>query len=76
MFYYTKASELELASVEIKSLLSAEIIQEIVSAIPEEWLIDESSDLTPTERRNAYAEFLESRLSKIDLLAKNASDAR
>jgi hypothetical protein len=71
-----KATELELASAEIKRLVNFEIIQDIVSIIPEEWLMDESSELTPAERRNAYAEFLQSRLSKIDLLAKNASDAR
>jgi hypothetical protein len=71
-----KATELELASAEIKRLVNFEIIQDIVSIIPEEWLMDKSSELTPTERRDAYTEFLQSRLSKIDLLAKNASDAR
>ena len=66
---------LEIAE-EIKSQLSNDIIQDIITAIPDDWLIDESSAMTPDERRAAYVEFLNTKLAKIDLLAKEAADAK
>ncbi len=71
-----RADNLNAAAVEIKSVLDKNKIVEIVSKIPEEWLFDESDPLTPDEMRSAYIEFITSRLSKIDVLAKEAEDAR
>ena len=71
-----RANNLSEAVTEIQSLVDKNKIVEIVSKIPEEWLFDESDPLTPDEMREAYIEFLVSRLSKIDLLAKEAEDAR
>ena len=51
-------------------------ITEIVSLIPEGWLLDESNTLSPDEMRAAYIEFLVSRLNQIDVLAKEANDAK
>ena len=70
------ATQLAEASEDIQRLLRSGIIHEIVSHIPEDWLAEESNSLTADEMRAAYAEFLNKRLSKIDLLAKEASDAR
>jgi len=39
-------------------------------------LEEESDDLSPADKRAAYLEFLQSRLEKIDFLAKEAADAR
>lgn len=60
----------------IKQVIDKDKISEIVALIPEDWLIEESIDLTPTEMRAAYVEFLSSKLNKIDLLAKEAQDAK
>ena len=66
---------LEMAT-EIKQALSTEVIQDIIHNIPDDWLMDESSEMTPDERRSAYVEFLNTKLAKIDLLAKEAADAK
>lgn len=71
-----RANDLSEASKEIQDLIDTNKITEIVTLIPEDWLIDESTALTTAEIRAAYIEFLSSRLNKIDLLVKEASDAK
>lgn len=71
-----RADNLEQAAAEIKTLVNEQVIQNIIAAIPEDWLTDKSSDLTPTERRAAYVTFLLAKLNNIDSLAKEAVDAR
>ncbi len=71
-----KATQLEQASKEITADLSTSHIAEIISLIPDEWLIEEADKYTPAERRVIYSEFLNNRLSMIELLTKEASDAR
>lgn len=70
------ATQLPEAAKEIKALLSGDKIEEIVAKIPEDWLTDASDPLNPDEMRAAYVEFILSRLNKIDLLVKEAEDAR
>ena len=41
-----------------------------------QWLEEEESPLSPGEKRAAYIEYLQSRLNKLDSLAKAAADAR
>ena len=71
-----RASLLDEASKVIISALNSDTIEDIVSKIPEDWLINESDMLSPNEMRNAYIEYLNSRLLKIDSLVKEAKDAR
>jgi len=71
-----RSDHLKEASNEIKELLDEDKIKEIISLIPEDWLIDESTSLSELEMRNAYIEFLISRLNKIELLAKEAINAK
>ena len=71
-----KATKLSQAAVEIKEALTEANVNEIVSVIPEDFLIDESTDLSPDEIRAAYIEYINSRLSQIDVLVKEAEDAR
>ena len=71
-----KAGHLEEAAAAIKQSIDRDKITAIVSLIPEDWLEEESISLTPAEMRNAYVEFLSSKLNKIDLLAKEAADAK
>ena len=70
------ATQLKEASKEIQHLINQDNILEIVSTIPEDWLISEIDTMTTTEKREAYNEFLNLRFSKIDLLVKEAEDAR
>lgn len=70
------AKQLKDAAKEIKRLLNLEKIKEIVSVIPEEWLMDDADSLTSTEMREAYVEFITTRFNKIDSLVKEAEDAR
>jgi len=71
-----RANNLEAAAIEIKTKIDQNKIEEIVSTIPEEWLIEPSNISEPDELRAAYAEFLRTRIANIDLLVKEASDAR
>ena len=71
-----KATHLKEAAVEIKDLLNATKITEIISNIPEDWFISESDTMSSDDMRAAYIEFINSRYSKIDLLVKEAEDAR
>jgi hypothetical protein len=71
-----RADNLTEAKEEIKQLVTQGTIREIVSAIPEDWLMEESNPLTPDEMRKAYVDFLCAKLNNIDTLAKEASDAR
>jgi hypothetical protein len=71
-----RANQLIEASKDIQLALDKDKITEIVSLIPEDWLIDKSSPLTTSEMRKAYMDFLLSRINKIDLLAKEAADAK
>ena len=71
-----RANNLTEASNEIQQLITVEKIKEIVSLIPEDWLLEESMPLTTSEMRGAYVEFLNSKLNMIDLLVKEALDAK
>jgi len=71
-----RAEHLEEASEEIKKALSKNKIEEIVALIPEDWLVQEGGELSPTEIREIYIQFLCSKMDKIDILTKEAVDAR
>ncbi|NND32099.1 MAG: aminotransferase class I and II [Saprospiraceae bacterium] len=71
-----KASMLTDASVEIRQLINRDIIQEIISKIPDDWLHEDNSAMTAEEKREAYIVFLVDRWLDIDSLTKEAEDAR
>lgn len=70
------ANQLHEAATILKQKLTPEIISNIVFNIPEEWLIEETDELTPNAKRKAYVEILCSKISRIDELVKEALDAR
>lgn len=70
------ATNLQEAAKEIQEFLDQDKIIEIVSKIPEDWLLSESDSLSPTEMRAAYIKFINTKISMIDLLVKEAADAR
>lgn len=66
------ASELGSAAAELRAMLSAETIEEIVSLVPEVWL----SEGDAGEQREIYAKFLMSRLAAADIFLEEAVNAR
>lgn len=72
----SKATSLQKASDEIKEIINSDVIAEIVSKIPEDWLLNEGDFLNPDEMRTAYITFLNAKLLMIDELVKEAEDAR
>ncbi len=71
-----KANHLPEAAQAIKNSLNETVIENIINSIPDNWLEEEGSEFTIEEKRQAYTTFLMSRLSKIDLLTKEALDAK
>ncbi|WNJ20271.1 HipA family kinase [Pontibacter sp. G13] len=71
-----RATQLDAALEEIQSKITRQTLEDIVAAIPEDWLWEDFDPVTPEERRNVYVEFLDIRRRKLDLLAKEAEDAR
>lgn len=71
-----KASELDAARDALGEALSPELIKAIVALIPDEWLEDEGSTMTPAEKREVYTRYLSIRLENLDSLTKEAEDAR
>ena len=72
----SKATKLSDAVSIIKEQLSSDLITEIIDALPDDWLIEDNSPLSPAAKRQAYKQVLLSRVNKIDVLAKEAADAR
>lgn len=70
------ADHLTEAAREIRQSVDQNAIEEIISLIPEDWLTEESNVLAPHEKRAAYTDFLNAKLANIELLAKEAADAR
>lgn len=72
----TQASELKIAAQDILGVLDTNTIGNIISSIPDDWLTSESDSLSITDMRAAYLEYLQAKISMIDLLVKEAEDAR
>ncbi|MBO3098396.1 HipA family kinase [Gelidibacter pelagius] len=71
-----QATQLPAAAKSIELSLLPEKIVDIIASIPEDWLIHEGETLTPDEMRAAYILYLTTKLSMIDVLAKEAQNAR
>jgi len=71
-----KATELHLVNTEFRSLLTKEVIRAIVSFIPDEWLADEPTFDTIEQHRQAYTQFLETRIAHSDFFVNEAQHAR
>ncbi|MCC9138369.1 HipA family kinase [Pontibacter silvestris] len=71
-----QASELDKADAAFRAILNAERISSIVSLIPDEWLLGDSPFESASEHRQAYAQFLETRLANSEIFVKEAQHAR
>lgn len=72
----SQASQLEWADQEAKKILSEERIQEIVSLIPEEWLMEDDAFESADEFRQGYATFISTRMANSAIFIKEAQNAR
>jgi hypothetical protein len=70
------ASELEKVNNELKAIFSKELIRHIISLIPDEWLENEQEFKSNEEHRDAYLEFLETRIAHSEIFVKEANHAR
>lgn len=71
-----QANGLKQAALEIKKALNEEHIREIIACIPEDWLLSDSDTMSPKEIRAAYVKFINAKLTMLDILVKEAEDAR
>ena len=71
-----QASELDTANQKLKSLLTPQVLQNIVNLIPQEWLEWEGYEQTAEEIRAIYFQFLTARLTQAEVFTKTAQDAR
>jgi hypothetical protein len=71
-----QASELEAVNAEFRARLTPEHIQAVVSLIPGEWLTDEPAFEDAGQHRQAYAQFLNTRIANSDFFVNEAQHAR
>ena len=71
------ASELDAVDKEFRALLTDEVINDILSLVPDEWLKGGDAPFATTqEHRQAYAQFLITRIAHSQTFVKAAQDAR
>ena len=71
-----KASLLEEVNQSFRSLLTPSDIRNVISLVPDEWLLTDSPFSSVNEHKRAYAQFLESRVKNSDLFVTEAQHAR
>jgi len=71
-----QASMLDAVDKEFRNILSKEIIHDIVFLIPDEWLGNEAAFQTVNEHRQAYIQYLETRIANSEIFTKEAMHAR
>ncbi len=71
----SQATQLEEADRLCREVLTNEKIREIVDMIPDEWLLWESQNELPDQKRSVYFEFLVRRLNHSEQFIKEAQDA-
>jgi hypothetical protein len=70
------ASAIEDADARLAPRVTAELIREVLGFVPDEWLASEPRFASPQEHREAYAEYLLSRMQSPRDFAREAADAR
>ena len=71
-----RAAQLSQAADHIQKTLSPPLIQSIITLIPDEWLEEEREEMLPSEKKQAYASFLQKRLELLDTFIQEAEHAR
>lgn len=70
------ASRLLEADAVMKQRITPEVIDSVVDAIPEEWLLQASEEIPLEEQRRVYRTFLKTRLSNSSIFTDHAIEAR
>ncbi len=72
-----RAAALDVADAEFKAILTPEVIEAIVSVVPDSWLAGvESPFASADEHRQAYIQFLNTRIAHSEVFVKEAQYAR
>lgn len=71
-----RASRLEEADKLMRQAITPRTLNQIVDLIPEEWLIEEGSDITPEQRRETYRRFLTGRLAESRIFTTKVMEER
>ncbi len=71
----SRATQLTEVDAAFKQILTTERIRAIVEVVPDEWLTGESSFETPAQYREAYIEFLITRLAHSSIFVNEAQHA-
>lgn len=71
-----QASRLKEADDYMRRVITPQLIDQIVRAIPEEWLVQAAPEITPDEQRRVYSEFLKKRLNATQIFTDYAIAAR
>ena len=71
-----QASELDQANATLKKALTKELIENIVATVPEEWLEGETTFHSVEEHRQAYVDFLVTRITHSEIFVNEAKHAR
>ncbi len=71
-----QASMLDEANDFAQSILTDDLLEEITTLIPDEWLMWNHTDATPDEIRGVYLDFLKTRLRHSQNFLNTAKDAR
>lgn len=66
------ATKLEEANKLMRQAITPRTLEKIVDLIPEEWLIEESGEITAEMRRTGYKEFLVNRLANSEIFTNEA----
>ena len=70
------ASEIDRVNDEYKAILTPELIANIVSIIPDEWLVSSQPDETASTIRNVYTQFLVQRIAQSSIFVNEVKNAR
>ena len=68
------AGELEAADVQLRTLLTPDIINAIIELLPDTWLVSENE--TPESMRKVYSDFLNNRINHSAIFVNEARHAR
>ena len=71
-----QATELELVDNEFKTILTSDRIQQVVSLIPDDWLVADSPFSSAADHRAAYTRFLELRIASSPIFINEAKNAQ
>ncbi len=72
----SQAGEIDQVDPEFRSILTDDVLKNIVELIPEEWLQWKDTDETPSQIRNTYLKFLTIRRDNSGIFINEAKDAR